>query len=228
MSLFDAICAPDNLASAWDRVCRKNKAGGVDGQSVADFATSADALLAELRADLLAERFVPLPHRTVHIPKGAHETRRLALPTVRDKVVQEAIRRVTGPLLERVFLNVSYAYRPDRGVRRATGRLLHILRQHKPAAVIRSDIDDFFDTIDHERLLSRFDTTIAAPRVTRLVRLFLEAGTIARGGRHEELDLGVPTGSVLAPDLSNLYLHDFDAWLLTRLGPPRRLRPLRR
>jgi group II intron reverse transcriptase/maturase/CRISPR-associated endonuclease Cas1 len=216
--LYKAVASETNLLEAWRRAGRRRTAGGVDGVGRDAFAEELDRHVRELSAELLAYRYVPLPSRQVLIPKlnDAGEWRELELPALRDKVVQQAVRQVIEPLFEARFLDCSYAYRKERGGHRAVRRVLHELAQRRGRFVVKSDIDDFFDTIDHRRLFTIVEEIVQDADVMRLVRLFVQNGVIEASGEIRDPLSGVPTGSVLAPLLSNAYLHGFDVYLRER------------
>lgn len=212
---FEQVLAPQNLFDAWRVVRRRRVAPGVDEETVDAFEREVNAHIETLRADLAACRFVPAPAREVLIPKPGKgdELRALALPTIRDKLVQQALRQVLEPLFEPQFLDCSYAYRADKGPGKAIQRVLHIVRDQPSRFAAKSDIDNFFDTIDHERLLELVGETVPDPDLLRLLKLFLQSGIIQATGAFVDQVSGVPTGASLSPLLSNIYLHPLDVYL---------------
>lgn len=213
--LYEAVASLNNLMEAWLWVSRRASAGGADRMTANQVERDLQAQLGQLEAELRSYRYAPLPARQVFIPKSGKpdEERELRLPALRDKIVQQAVRQVIEPLFERAFLDCSYAYRQRKGAHRAVRRLLHELDHRKSEWVVRSDIDDFFDTISHERLLRILEDTVHDADVLRLIRLFVSNGVLQARGQLIDPPAGVPTGSVLAPLLSNAYLHGFDEYL---------------
>jgi len=210
-----AITSPENLHAAWQRVATKKAAGGWDGQSVSDFGEQAETQLLSLREELLSGRYVPAPLLQVAIPKTKNpdEKRILALPSVRDKVAQEAVRRVLDPLLNRYFLDTSYGYRPGKGPQRAIRRVCHILQTRRPAWVACLDIDEFFPSIDHEVLLTQLRVFGVEEPVCRYLLLWLKMGQVQRSGRWLDVYQGVSQGGIISPLLANVYLHPLDVFL---------------
>lgn len=210
-----AITAMENLSAAWQRVAAKKAAGGWDRQSVADFGAQAETQLLSLREELLAGRYVPEPLLQIAIPKTKNpaEKRVLALPSVRDKVAQEAFRRVLDPLVNRHFLNNSYGYRPGKGPQRAIRRVCHILQKQRPAWVACLDIDEFFPSVDHEVLLANLRTFGIEEPVCRYLLLWLKMGQVQSSGRWLDVYHGVSQGGIISPLLANVYLHPLDVFL---------------
>lgn len=210
--LLARVADPATLLAAWQRIRAKGAVGGIDGISVEEFATEADAHLETLRRELLEDRYVPEPLQQVSIPKGpdAADRRILGLPTVRDKVTQEAVRSVLEPILDRGFLDCSYGYRPGKGPVKAIGRVTHYLGLLKRRWIVCADIDDFFGSIDHRELISRLRGAVQDEAVLRLVQMWLKMGMIDGRGRWHDVCTGVHQGGVISPLLSNFYFHPFD------------------
>ncbi len=210
--LFARICAPDNLRAAWERVRAKRARGGLDRRTVEDFDADADRQLDQLRADLVSERYAPLPAQEFAVPKEGKsgEHRILALHTVRDKVAQEAVRRIIEPHFDRLFHDCSYGYRPGRGPARAVKRVSHYLVQEQRRWVASADIDDFFGSLDHQLLTSALRSQLKDEAVLRLILLWLQMGTVDGAGRWHDVYSGVRQGCVLSPLLANFYLRPFD------------------
>ena len=129
--LFRSLCLPVTLHNAWKVVKSKNSAGGIDGFSVTQFEERLAENLAALREELIAGKWNPEPYLRVEIPKKEKEVRKLGLLSVRDKIVQQAIKTLIEPKLEKIFLNNSYGYRPGKGPARAIHRVMNIYRQMK-------------------------------------------------------------------------------------------------
>lgn len=210
--LFAQVCAEATLYDAWRRIEAKGAQGGVDHVSVAGFRQRLHQNLTRLGADLRSSRYVPEPFHKIAIPKlnKPGETRPLQMPTVRDKIAQEAVRSVIAPILERTFVDCSYAYRPGKGPQKALRRVEHYLALHKSWVAV-ADIDRFFDTMDQSLTLQRVEKHIVSPEILRLLALWMQMGALDTRGRWVDPLSGVAQGSVLSPLLSNVYLTPFDA-----------------
>ncbi|MEM2001025.1 MAG: CRISPR-associated endonuclease Cas1 [Candidatus Methanomethylicaceae archaeon] len=210
--LLEKVADPETLLAAWKRIRAKGAQGGIDGMTVEDFAADAEARLDELRRELLEERYVPDPLQQVAIPKGPgkSEKRILGLPTVRDKIVQEAVRSVIEPRLDKIFLDCSYGYRSGKGPQRAIARVNHYLTSMKRRWIVTADIDDFFGSLNQDRLIEQLRPVLQDEAVLRLIQLMLKMGTVDWKGRWHDVFSGVNQGSVISPVLANFYLHPFD------------------
>ncbi|MDP2361393.1 MAG: CRISPR-associated endonuclease Cas1 [bacterium] len=198
---------PD-LREAWERVRRKGAAGGFDGRELEDFQTDLESHLTGLLEDLNHRHYLPDPALRVRIPKGEGRTRPLGLLTIRDKVAQVAVKPRLEQVLEKVFHPASYAYRPDKGHRKALARVEHEL-QRGLTWIAAADIKDFFDSLDHGRLLAEVDRHFPDPWLRELLRMWLWIGVVDRA-QVAETPAGVQQGGVVSPLLANLYLNEFD------------------
>jgi group II intron reverse transcriptase/maturase len=207
--LLEAIADPANLASAWTSVRANRGAAGVDGQSIASFEADLEHQLGALRRRLLsAERYVPPPVRRVEIPKPDGRMRPLGIPTVADRVVQQATRQVIEPLFEAKFLPASFGYRPGKSAQAA----VYWVRQANLRGdrwVAEFDIEGFFDNLRHPRLLREVAKEVDDPEVIGLIRRWLKAGVLTDEGHVPSL-AGTPQGGVISPLLANIYLHRLD------------------
>ena len=212
------VAARATLEKAWFRVRTKAARGGIDGQTVDDFAARDGANLDRLRRELLKQRYVPAPTQAVRIPKegSPSERRTLGLPSVRDKIVQEAVRSVLEPHAERRFLDCSYGYRPGRGPVRAIARVTHHVVHLRHPWIAVADIDDFFDSLDHARVLEAVRALGADEGILHLVALWLQMGAVDNRGRWRDVTEGVTQGTVVSPILANLYLNPFDRTMVGR------------
>jgi group II intron reverse transcriptase/maturase/CRISPR-associated endonuclease Cas1 len=213
-SLFKRVCDDATLFDAWRRVEGKGAQGGIDQVTIAEFRQHLHANLMQLSADLRSGRYVPEPFQKIYIPKFnvPGETRPLQMPTVRDKVAQEAVRAVIAPILEKTFVDCSYAYRFGKGPQKAIRRVEHYLRATKFWVAV-ADIDRFFDTMDQELTLEEIKKHIAAPDILRLLSLWMKMGAMDSRGHWVDPLSGIAQGSVRSPLLSNVYLTPFDAYL---------------
>src|SRR6266699_6206124 len=150
-SLIDKVTAPATLAVAWAKVRANRGAAGVDGQSVERFDRQAELYLGELADELREGSYRPQPVRRVEIPKGDGRTRPLGIPTVKDRIVQTAVKFVLEPIFEATFRSMSYGFRPGRGCRDALREVDQLIKEGY-TFVVDADFESYFDTIPHERL----------------------------------------------------------------------------
>lgn len=210
-SLIDKVSAPATLAAAWTKVRANGGASGVDGQSLERFAGRAEAYLAELATALREGSYRPQPIRRVEIPKGDGKTRPLGIPTVKDRIVQTAMKLVIEPIFEAMFRPTSYGFRPGRSCRDALREVdLHLKDGY--TFVVDADLQSCFDSIPPERLMERVAERISDGRVLDLLRQWL-AQDILHGLQRWRPTAGTPQGAVISPLLANIYLHPLDECL---------------
>jgi RNA-directed DNA polymerase len=211
-SLMDKVYAARNLQAAWEKVRQNQGAAGTDGQSVGDFGARADQELTRLAGELRQGVYEPQPVKRVHIPKpGSQEQRPLGIPSVRDRVVQTALRNVLEPIFEKKFAPRSYGFRPGRGCKDALRRVQELLDEGY-TWVVDADIQKYFDTIPHEPLLAEVEQEVADGRVLELLCAYLKQGVLD-GLETWEPEAGTPQGAVISPLLANIYLHPVDVEL---------------
>lgn len=210
-SLMDKVYAPCTLQAAWERVASNKGAAGVDRISVERFGLKAERYLKELSEDLRTKRYRPDAVRRTYIPKGPGQTRPLGIPTVKDRVVQAALKLVLEPIFEHEFLPVSYGFRPGRGCKDALREVDRLLKEGY-THVVDADLKSYFDTIPHEPLMERVRERVSDGRVLDLIQAFLEQDILEEVKRWKPTQ-GSPQGAVLSPLLANLYLHPLDAVL---------------
>jgi RNA-directed DNA polymerase len=213
--LYNFVYDPDVLAEAWRRVRgnRGNRSGGVDGNTAHAIETGrgVEAFLADLRVDLKARRFRPLPVRERTIPKTGGKRRRLGIPTVRDRVVQAALKLVLEPIFEADFKPCSYGFRPKRRAQDAIAEIHYLTsRPRNYEVVLEGDIEACFDNIDHTALMGRVRQRVGDRRVLGLVKAFLKAGILSEEGVQRDTNTGTPQGGILSPLLANIALSVLD------------------
>jgi RNA-directed DNA polymerase len=209
-SLYDKVFALPNLTRAWARVRENAGAGGVDGQTVQQFAVNADVRLTRLSEDLRAKTYRPKPVRRVYIPKSGGGKRPLGIPCVRDRIVQQALLQVLEPIFEAKFSPRSHGFRPKRGCASALDVVDRAIR-YGLCWVVDADVRAFFDNVGHEKLLCLLNEEVADGSVLRLIRQILRAGVVEPGvAEVDPTELGTPQGGPLSPLLANVYLHPLD------------------
>lgn len=208
-SLIDKIYSEGNLQAAFAAVAANHGAAGVDHVTIEQFAARLPENLEHLHASLQAGTYVPQAVRRVWIPKpGTNQQRPLGIPTVRDRVVQAALRSVLEPIFERDFAEQSYGFRPGRGCQDALARVDELLKAGY-TYVVDADLKSYFDTIPHDKLMAQLRRKVADGRVLALIEAFLKAG-ILDGLEEWTPEEGSPQGSVISPLLSNIYLDPLD------------------
>jgi len=217
-SMYDKVIAPANLEAAWDRINhrtqgkKRRQGAGVDGITVAKFADQAGENVRTLGEQLSTGRYIPSPVRRHYIPKpGSKKLRPLGLPTVRDRVVQEACRNMIEPIFEAEFKDSSHGFRPGKSVDTACVQVEQHLSTGK-VWVVDLDIEKCYDSIPHEPLIDRVARRISDGKVLDLIRSFLKSGVMEEMNiRHETT--GTPQGGIVSPVLANIFLHDLDVAL---------------
>jgi RNA-directed DNA polymerase len=217
-SMYDKVIAPANLEAAWDRMNhrtqgkKRRQGAGVDGITVAKFADQAGENLRTLGEQLSTGRYKPSPVRRHYIQKpGSTKLRPLGLPTVRDRVVQEACRNLIEPIFEAEFKDSSHGFRPGKSVDTACEQVEQYLSKGK-VWVVDLDIEKCYDSIPQEPLIDRVARRISDGKVLDLIRSFLKSGVM------EEMNIwyettGTPQGGIVSPVLANIFLHDLDVAL---------------
>jgi len=216
-SLIDKVWKMQNLRSAFKRVKANKGTAGIDKQSIKNYESNLEENLQWLSKQLEEGTYQSKPIRRCHIEKPGrkHETRPIGIATVRDRVVQTALRNVIEPILENQFAEKSYGFRPRRSAKDALREVRNSIDQGK-CQVLDADIQSFFDEMDHEILIGKISEHISDSRIINLIRMFMEAEIDDAGTRHTPTK-GTPQGAVISPILANLYLNELD-WLLASEG----------
>jgi RNA-directed DNA polymerase len=208
-SLIDKVCPERTLNAAFLKVAANQGAAGVDHVTIAMFEVHQDEELRRLREQLRDGTYRPQAIRRHYIPKpGSQETRPLGIPTVRDRVVQTALRMVLEPIFENEFAEHSYGFRPGRGCKDALRRVDELLKAGY-AYVVDADLKSYFDTIPHDRLMTLVSQKVSDGRVLDLIEAFLKQGVLD-GLQEWTPETGSPQGAVISPLLSNIYLNPLD------------------
>lgn len=224
-TLYGHIWRTDVLWKAWIAVARNGGAPGLDGVAIADFDTSEkiDNFLTEIQISLKERIYRPQPIRRVYIPKANGKMRPLGIPTVKDRVVQAAVLLVLEPIFEADFLDCSYGFRPDRSAHDAL-KVIKGYLQEGYTEIYDADLQSYFDTIPHDKLMKCLEMRIADKHVLRLIKWWLESpiheeNKNGKGRRITKPRQGTPQGGVISPLLANLYLHWFDKVFHSKQGP---------
>lgn len=208
-ALYDKVYREDILAEAWKRVKTNGGAGGIDGISIkAVEAYGVEKLLGEIRQKLMDSQYHPQPVKRVYIPKTDGTKRPLGIPTIKDRIVQMAVKISIEPIFEADFKDNSYGFRPKRNAHQA----LEIVRKacnNKGWWVVDADIQGYFDAINHDKLMKLVEMRLTDRRVLKLLRQWLKAGVMS-DGKYQESETGSPQGGVISPLLANIYLHCLD------------------
>jgi len=212
--LLEKILSRDNLIAAWKRVKANGGAPGIDGLTIKEFPAATRCHWHEILESLMAGTYQPSAVRRVEVPKPTGGLRPLGIPRILDRLIQQAIAQVPGPIFDPTFSESSFGFRPGRSAHDAVYQARRYLRQGYTIAV-DMDLSKFFDTVQHDVLMHRLSRKVRDKRVLRLIGKYLRAGVMI-DGRLQETRLGVPQGGPLSPLLSNIVLDDLDKELEKR------------
>lgn len=214
-SLYGRLLSEQGLYEAFKHVKRNRGAAGIDGQSLGEFEENLKVELSCLLNELKEKRYKAQPVRRVTIAKEDGGERQLGIPTVRDRVVQQALRQLIEPLFEPDFHPSSYGYRPARSGHHAIHKAELFIRQYQRQWVVDMDLSKCFDTLNHDIIIRQFRKKIRDGSVLSLLRQFLESGVMV--GHHvAETNVGSPQGGVISPLIANVYLDAFDQFMKSR------------
>ena len=212
--LLEQILSPTNLNLAYKKVKSNKGSGGVDKMEVESLKDYLVKNKQELLSSILGDKYRPNPVRRVEIPKDINKKRLLGIPTVVDRVIQQAIQQILSPIYERQFSDNSYGFRPRRSAHQALQQSkANITAGYKYA--VDMDLEKFFDKVNQSKLIEILSRTVKDGRVISLIHKYLNAGVIV-GGKFEPTKLGVPQGGPLSPLLSNIMLNELDKELELR------------
>src|SRR6266702_3065347 len=213
-SLMDKVFAPATLEAAWEKVWANDGAAGVDRQSIERFEAQEEIYLKELSTALREGSYRPQPVRRVEIPKGDGRTRPLGIPTVKDRIVQTAVKLVLEPIFEATFRPTSYGFRPGRGCQDVLREVAQLIEDGY-VFVVDADFESYFDSIPHDRLMQRVEERVSDGRILDLLRGWLKQDIMHDLQRWTPTE-GTPQGSVISPLLANIYLHPLDELMAAR------------
>jgi len=211
---MEQILSKDNLNAAYLQVVRNKGAAGVDGRTVEDLGAYLSENGESIREQLRTRKYKPQPVRRVEIPKPDGGTRNLGVPTVVDRFVQQAVAQVLTPIFEEQFHNHSYGFRPNRCAQQAVLKALEMINDGHDW-IVDIDLAKFFDTVDHDKLMTIFGRTIKDGDVISVVRKFLVSGVMI-DDEYEDTIVGTPQGGNISPLLANIMLNELDKELEAR------------
>jgi RNA-directed DNA polymerase len=214
-SLIDKIYRKENLELAFKHVKRNNGAPGIDGETVSDFAARLELNIEFLHERLKTNRYEPSPVRRVEIEKPEGGVRLLGIPTIKDRVVQQAIVNIIEPIFDKTFYPSSYGYRPNHSQQQAVAKAERFMNKYGLEHVVDMDLSKCFDTLDHEIMIKAVSEHVSDGRVLDLIRKFLKAG-VMHSNNFSKTEVGSPQGGVCSPLLSNIYLNQFDQKMMSK------------
>jgi len=209
-SLVDKIYKKKNLVLAWNLVKRNKGAGGIDGQTIETFDLNHHNYLDLLYEELKSDKYNPLPVRQKLIPKAGQpgKMRPLGIPTIYDRVCQQAVLNRLEPIFEPIFDDASFGYRPGRSTKDALRKIWKEVHEGNEW-IVDADLKNYFGTVDHEKLITLVAQKVSDGRVLKLIRKMLKAG-LKSDGKFQSTEEGTPQGGVVSPMLSNILLTPFD------------------
>ena len=208
-SLYDKIYRIENLKEAYKRVRRNHGAPGIDGETVEDFGRNAEKRVRFLHDALKTKTYHPSPVRRVELKKPDGGIRKLGIPTVADRVVQQAIVNIMEPIFDADFHPSSFGYRPNHSQQQAVAKAERFMNKYGLEHVVDMDLSKCFDTLDHDLMMEAVGEKISDGSVLKLIKSFLKSG-VMKDGKFSNTEIGSPQGGVISPLLSNIYLNKFD------------------
>ncbi len=213
-SLIDKVYAMTNLWRSYDKVKRNkgSKTAGIDGESIIEFSAQAEKYLIELHHELKSGKYKPQAVKRVYIDKPDGSKRPLGIPTIRDRIVQQALLNVLQPIFEPDFHPSSYGYRPERSAHHALAKAERFARYYGLENVVDMDLSKCFDTLDHDLIIESVNRKVSDGKVLSLIIKILKSGTIDKG-KYAPTTVGSPQGGIISPLLMNIYLDNFDQYM---------------
>ena len=208
-SLYGQLLDKARLYNGFNKVKKAKGAAGIDMQSLSDFASDLDNNLAALHDELQTKRYRPQAVRRVEIPKDDGGVRELGIPTVRDRIVQQALTDILTPIFEPQFHPSSYGYRPKRSGHCAISKATWFIRKYGLKHVVDMDLSKCFDRLDHQLIINSIKKRVRDGSVLKLIEQFLTSGVMIEG-QWQATELGSPQGGVISPLIANIYLDAFD------------------
>ncbi|MFT4928620.1 MAG: RNA-directed DNA polymerase [Phenylobacterium sp.] len=214
-SLYGQLLSLQSLYDAYKHVKSNNGAPGIDGETVEIFGENLRVELPRLLLELKDKTYRASAVKRVTIPKDGGGERLLGIPTVRDRIVQQAVRNILEPIFDPHFHPSSYGYRKGRSCHHAITKASTFIRRYHRQWVVDMDLSKCFDTLDHDLIISQFRQRVTDGSILGLMRQFLESG-IMIGVEFKVTDIGSPQGGVISPLIANVYLDNFDQWMKDR------------
>ena len=214
-SLYGRLLSERALKDAYKHVRRSNGAPGIDGQTIVDFGAYLDDEIVSLLKELKDKSYKSSPVKRVKIPKSDGGVRLLGIPTVRDRVVQQAVRAILEPIFDCDFHPSSYGYRKGKSCHHAINKAQLFIRKYQRKWVVDMDLSKCFDCLDHDLIISQVRKKVSDGSILNLIRIFLESGVMVSGD-YEATVVGSPQGGVISPLLANIYLDKFDKFMMSR------------
>ena len=214
-SLYSRLLHRGNLAKAFSKVRSAKGAAGIDGQTIKDFTEFHTSNIDQLLTELREKSYQPQPVRRVEIPKATGGVRLLGIPTVRDRVVQQALLNILQPIFDPGFHPSSYGYRPGCSCHHAITKATLFIREYQRKWVVDMDLSKCFDTLDHDLIITSFRKRIADGSILALLEKFLKSGVMV-GDEWQASEVGSPQGGVISPLVANVYLDSFDQFMKDR------------
>ena len=214
MRLIEQILEVNNVRTALEKVISNKGAAGIDGMKVEDLRDYMNANWKSIKQSILERSYKPAPVRRVEIPKPNGGVRKLGIPTVVDRTLQQSIVQILTPVFEAEFQENSYGFRPGRSCEQAVHKLLEYLNEGYDW-IVDIDLEKFFDNVPQDKLMSYVGRVIHDPDTESLIRRYLKSG-VMENGMYEATELGTPQGGNLSPLLSNVMLNELDKELVNR------------
>jgi group II intron reverse transcriptase/maturase len=209
------MLSKERVHKAFLKVKSAKGAAGVDGQTIEDFGGDLQKNLDMLVKELREKSYRPLPVKRVEIPKAGGGKRKLGVPAVRDRVVQQALLEILQPIYDPEFHPSSYGYRPGRSCHQAIAKATMFIRDYERQWVVDMDLSKCFDTLDHNSIIKAFRKRVTDGSILKLLRMFLQSGVMTEEGWQASTE-GSPQGGVISPLIANVYLDAFDQFMKSR------------